>query len=81
MKVKIRREQFRVAFGLSDKIDERLNITLLYYLEADAADVLLTINIATQHRNKYQKVLEKFDDFFVLLKKKRNFWKGKIQQT
>ena len=62
-----------MAFGLSDKIDERLNITLLYYLEADAADVLLTTNITTQHRNKYQKVLEKFDDFFVLLKKKRNF--------
>ena len=65
-KWKQRFEQFRVASGLSDKSDERQASTLLYCLGADAEDVLLTTNITTEHRKKYQKVLEKFDEFFAV---------------
>ena len=64
-KAKIRPDNIlRVAYGLSDKNDERQTrrqaSTLLYCLGADAEDVLLTTNITTKHLKKYQKVLEKF---------------------
>ena len=59
-------EQFHVASGLSEKIDERQANTLLYCLGADAEDNLLTTNISTEHRKKYQKVLKKFDEFFAV---------------
>ena len=65
-KWKKRLEQFRVASGLSDKSDERQAFTLLYCLGADAEDILATTNISEEHRKKYQKVLEKFDEFFAV---------------
>ena len=66
LKWKRRFEQFRVASGLSDKSDERQANTLLYCLGADAEDILSTTNISTENRKKYQKVLEKFDEFFAV---------------
>ena len=39
---------------------------LLYCLGTDAEDILLTTNISTEHRKKYQKVLETFDEFFAV---------------
>ena len=55
-----------MASGLSDKSDERQANMLLYCLGADAEDILSTTNISTENRKKYQKVLEKFDDFFAV---------------
>ena len=55
-----------MASGLSDKSDERQANTLLYCLGADAEDILSTTNISTENRKKYQKVLEKFDEFFAV---------------
>ena len=39
---------------------------ILYCLGADTEDILLTTNITTEHRKKYQKVLEKFDKLFAV---------------
>ena len=39
---------------------------ILYCLGADAEDILLTTKITTEHRKKYQKVLEKFDKHFAV---------------
>ena len=55
-----------MASGLSDKSDECQANTLLYCLGADAEDILSTTNISTENRKKYQKVLEKFDEFFAV---------------
>ena len=64
MEVKI--EQFRVASGLSGKSDERQANMLLYCLGADAEDILSTTNITADNHEKYQKILEKIDDFFAV---------------
>ena len=66
LKWKWRFEQFCMASGLSDKSDERQANTLLYCLGAYAEDILSTTNILTENRKKYQKVLEKFDEFFAV---------------
>ena len=63
---KHRFEQFRIASGLSEKSDERQASTLLYCLGPDAEDVLTTTTISTENRKKYNKVLEKFDEFFAV---------------
>ena len=55
-----------MASGLSDKSDESQANTLLYCSGADAEDILLTTNITADNRKKYQKVLEKFDEFFAV---------------
>ena len=62
-------EQFRYASGLfSDKDDVRQVSTLLYCLGEGAEDVLASTGITSQERAKYDKVLEKFDNFFQVRK-------------
>ena len=62
-------EQFRYASGLfSDKDDVRQVSTLLYCLGERAEDVLTSTGITSQERAKYDKVLEKFDNFFQVRK-------------
>ena len=48
----------------SDKDDVRQVSTLLYCLGEGAEDVLTSMGITSQERAKYDKVLEKFDNFF-----------------
>ena len=62
-------KQFCMASGLSDNSNEHQASTLLYCLGADVEDILLTTNITTDHQNKYQKVLEKFDELVLLWEK------------
>ena len=54
-----------MASGLSNKSNKHQASTLFYCLGADAEDILLTTNITTEHWKKYQKVLEKFDNFLL----------------
>ena len=63
-KWKRRFQQYRVASGLSEKSDEYQASTLLYCLGVDAKDILTTTHISDDNRKKYDKVLEKFEDFF-----------------
>ena len=55
-----------MASRLSDKSDERQANTLLCCLGADAEDILSTTNITADNHKRYQKVLEKFDEFFAV---------------
>jgi len=63
-KWKRRFEQYRLASGLSEKSDECQASTLLYCLGTDSDDVLTTTRISDDDRKKYNKVLEKFDEYF-----------------
>ena len=65
-KWKRRFEQYRVASGLSEKSDKCQASTLLYCLAVNAEDILTTIHISDENRKKYDKVLEKFDEFFLV---------------
>ena len=63
-KWKRRFEQYRVASGLAEKSEECQASTLLYCLGIDAEDVLTTTRISDDNRKKYERVVEKFDEFF-----------------
>ena len=63
---KHRFEQFCVASGLAEKSEQRQANMLLYCLGADVEDILSTTNISTEHQQKYQKVIEKFDKLFAV---------------
>ena len=52
----------------SDKNDVRQVSTFLYCLGEGAEDVLTSTGITPQEKAKYDKVLEKFDNFFQVRK-------------
>ena len=60
---KRRFEQYRVASGLAEG-EARQVCTLLYCMGEEAGDVLTTTKIEEADRQKYDKVIDKFDGFF-----------------
>ena len=67
-KWKRRFKQFASASGL-DKEDEARRIsTLLYCLGEEADDVLSSTNISADDRKKYNKVIDKFEEYFQVCK-------------
>ena len=58
---KCRFELFLSASRLDQESNERKVSTLLYCLGPDADDVLTSTNIRDDNRNKYSKVVEKYD--------------------
>ena len=61
---KRRFEQYRVASGLAEEGEARQVCTLLYCMGEEAGDVLTTTKIEEADRQKYDKVIDKFDGFF-----------------
>ena len=61
-------EQFCIASGLVTEGEERQVNTQLYYLGNDAEDVLHFTNVSEEDGKKYDKMLEKFDQFFQVQK-------------
>ena len=57
-------EQFRIASGLSGDTEPRQVSTLLYCLGENAEDVLNSTNITDADKERYQPVIQKFDEFF-----------------
>lgn len=55
-----------MASGLSENSEECQITTLLYCLGVDAEDILTTTHITDDDKKKYNKVLEKFDDYFIV---------------
>ena len=69
---KKRFEQYRIASGLSAADHLRQVSTLLYCLGSDTEDVLSFTDISEEARKWYDSVLQKFDEFFQV-RKKRHF--------
>ena len=61
---KRRFDQYRIALGLAGEAEPRQVCTLLYCMGEEAGDVLTTTNITVADRKKYDKVVEKLDEFF-----------------
>ena len=65
---KRRFQQCRKASGLADATDSKQVSTLLYCLGEEEEAVLATTNLTAVNRNDYDRVLVKFDDFFLVRK-------------
>lgn len=63
-KWKRRFQQYQDASGLSGEPDARQVSTLLYCLGEEANDVLASTNISDADKKRFDKVMEKFDEFF-----------------
>jgi len=63
-KWKRRFECFQTASGLVKEEEARQVSTLLYCMGEPADDVLTSTKISTEKRQKYNSVMEKFDDYF-----------------
>ena len=57
-------EQYRGASGLDAESESRQVDTLLYCLGDEADSVLASMNISSDDKKKYEKVIEKFDSYF-----------------
>ena len=57
-------EQYRSAVALSGEEESRQVSTLLYCMGETAGDVLASTGISDDDRKKYDKVIQKFDEFF-----------------
>ena len=57
-------QQYRDASGLSGETNARQVSTLLYCLGEEANDVLASTNISNEDKKLFDKVMEKFDEFF-----------------
>ena len=67
-KWRCRFEQYCVAFRLAGREEEQQVSTLLCCLGEDAEDILDTTRIAMDDKNKYDKVVEAFDNYFKVCK-------------
>jgi hypothetical protein len=67
-KWKRRFKQFASASGLDKEDDARRIGTLLYCLGEEADDVLSSTKISEEDGKKYDKVVEKFDEYFQVRK-------------
>ena len=61
-------EQFRIASGLSTESQTRQVSTLLYCMGDEAEDILISTNISSDDKKSYDRVLEKFNDYFKVRK-------------
>jgi len=61
-------EQYRIASGIAEESDTRQISTLLYCLGDEAEDVLRSTNVTEEERKKYDKVLQKLNNFFKIRK-------------
>lgn len=68
-KWKRRFERFRVASGLTSKSEEEQVNTLIYFMGDTADDILLSFGLSAADQKKYDPVLKKFEDHFIV---KRN---------
>ena len=63
-KWKKRFQQFCDAFGLLAESEAHQVSTLLYCLDEDADDVLVSTNVTEDERKRYKHIMAKFDDHF-----------------
>ena len=83
MKWKRHFEYFQLALGLAKEDEPRQVSALMYCVGEQADSVLTSTKISTEHREKYDSVMSKFDDYLkvrcnVILKQARFNWRNQL---